>query len=71
MFSGLSISCVFEVVCALFRGVGAEQLADGGEDGLEGSRRRFAQEMLELGEDLLDRVQIGRVFGEKDQLRPD
>ena len=57
--SGLSVSGVFEVVGALFGGVGVEQLADGGEDRLESSRRRLAQEMLELGEDLLDRVQIG------------
>jgi hypothetical protein len=69
MFSGLSISGVSEVVCALFRGVGVEQLADGGDDSLEGLRRRFAQQMLELAEDLLDRIQIRRVFGEKEQLR--
>ena len=49
MFSGLTISGVFEVVGALFGGVGAEQLADGGDDRLEGSRRRLAQQMLELG----------------------
>jgi hypothetical protein len=59
MFSGLPISCVGEVVGALGGGVGVEQLADCGDDGVEGSRRRFAQQVLELGEDLLDRVQIG------------
>ena len=59
MFSGLRISCIGEVVGALGGGVGVEQLADCGDDGVEGSRRRFAQEMLELGEDLFDRVQIG------------
>ena len=59
MFSGLSVSCVSEVVGAFGRGVGVEQLADGGDDGVESSRRRLAQQMLELGEDLFDRVQIG------------
>jgi len=54
MNSGLSVSGVFEVVVAFFGGVGSEQLADGGDDGLEGSRRRFAQGMFELGEDLLE-----------------
>jgi len=68
MFSGLSVSGVFEVVGELFGGVGVEQLADGGEDRLESSRRRLAQEVLELGEDLLDGVEIGRVFGEKARL---
>ena len=29
--------------------------------------RRLAQEMLELGEDLLDRIKIGRVFGEEEE----
>ena len=70
MFSGLSVAGVFEIVGALFGGVGVEQLADGGDDRFESSRHRLAQEMLELGEDLLDRVEIGRVFWEKEQLRP-
>ena len=68
MFSGLSVSGVFEVVGELFGGVGVEQLADGGEDRLESSRRRLAQEVLELGEDLFDGFEIGRVFGEKARL---
>jgi hypothetical protein len=45
---------------ALRRGVGVEQLADGGDDGVEGSRSRLAQKMLELGEDLLDRIKARR-----------
>jgi hypothetical protein len=70
MLSGLPISCVSEVVGAFGCGVSVEQLADGGGDGVEGSRRSLAQKLLELGEDLFDRVQIGGVFREKEQLRP-
>jgi len=56
MISGLSIAGVFEVVEAFLWRVGLEQLADGGDEGFEGSRRRFAQQVLQLGEDLLDGV---------------
>ena len=31
----------------------------------------FSQQSLELGEDLLDRVEVGRVFGQEDEARPD
>jgi hypothetical protein len=68
MFSGLSVSCVSEVIGAFFGGVGAEKFANGGDEGFDGSGRGFAQEMLELGEHLLDRVQIGRVFGQEEEL---
>ena len=37
-------------------------------DGLEGARRGLAQQVLEFGEDLFDRVQIGRVFRQEEQL---
>ena len=68
MFSGLSISSVDEVVGAFLRGVVSEQCASGGDEGLDGARRRVAQQMLELGENLFDRIEIGRVLGEKEQL---
>ena len=68
MILGLPIAGVGEVVGAFGRVAGAEQLAYGIDHGVEGSRRRLAQEMLELGEDLLDRIEIGRVFGEEEQL---
>ena len=32
------------------------------------ARGGFAQQVLELGEDLLDRVQIGRVFRQEEEL---
>jgi hypothetical protein len=70
MFSGLSVSCVSAVVGALGRGVGIEQLADGGEDGVEGSRRRFAQQMLELGEACSIGFRSGEYLGRKNSFAP-
>jgi hypothetical protein len=67
MISGSRIAGVFEVVSAFVGCVGSEQLADGGDEAFERSRRRFAQQVLQLGEDLLDRIQIGRVFGQEEQ----
>jgi hypothetical protein len=32
-------------------------------EGIDGSSRGLAQQMLELGEDLFDGVQVGRIFG--------
>ena len=56
-----------EIVGTFLRGVGSEQLGDGGDDGFDGACRHFAQQMLQLGEDLFDRVRIGRVFGKEEQ----
>ena len=39
-----------------------ENWSDSLVDGLDGSLCGFAQPMLELGEELFDRVEIGRVF---------
>src|SRR6185312_6895111 len=64
----LSISRVFEVVGTFVWHKGCERLPDCGPDGLDGSCGGFAQEVLELGEDLLDRVQIGRIFRQKEEL---
>jgi hypothetical protein len=74
MISGLSISGVCEVVSTFLCGVGSEQLADGCDEGFERACRRRAHQVFQLGEDLFDRVQIGRVFGKEEQLgagRPD
>ena len=68
MFSGLSVAGVGEVIDAFLGGVGSEEFADGGDDGFDRSRRRFPQQVLELGEDLFDRVEVGRVFGQEEQL---
>src|SRR5215471_21580387 len=65
---GSAVSCICEVVCAFLRGVGVEELADSRDEGFDGSCSRLAQEMLELCKDLLDRVQIGRIFWQQDKL---
>ena len=70
MILGYAVSGVCEVVGAFLRGEGVEELADRGRDRRDGSRREFAQAMFELSKDLFDGVQVGRVFGQEDQLRP-
>ena len=70
MTLGLPIAGVGEVVGALGRGVGVEELADGRDDSFEGSSRRLTQEMLELGEDLPDRLRSGEYLGRKDSFAP-
>ena len=62
------VSCIGEVVCAFFGGVGSEQFAHRGGEGFDCSGGSFAQEMLELGEDLLDWVQVRRIFGQEEEL---
>jgi hypothetical protein len=50
---------------------GWEQLSDCVPDGFDGSRGGFAQHVLELGEDLLDRVQVGgNISAERTAWRP-
>jgi hypothetical protein len=46
----------------------SEDFADRGADGFDGARGGFAQEVLDLGEDLLDRVQVRRVFRQEEEL---
>jgi hypothetical protein len=41
-----------------------------GADGFDGARGGLAQEVFELGEDLPDRVQVRRVFGQEEELGP-
>jgi hypothetical protein len=50
---------VGEVVGAFGGSEGVEQLADGVPERLDGARRGGAQQRLELGEGVLDRVQVG------------
>ncbi len=57
-----------EVVCALLRGVCVEKLTDGLADGFGGSARGLTQQVLELGEHLLDRIEIWGVFGQEERL---
>jgi hypothetical protein len=47
------------------------RLADSGADGFDGAGVNLSQQMLELGEDLLNRVQVsGKYFGRKNSLAP-
>ena len=48
---------------AFVGGEGFEGAGDGCNQGVEGSCRGFAQERFELGEPLLDRVEIGAIGG--------
>ena len=68
MSLGSIISGCCEVVLTFLRVDDFEDLADGVADGLYGARGGLAQEALELGEELLDRVQVWRVFRQEDQL---
>ena len=51
-----SVAAIREVVGAFLWGVGAKEFANGGKDGFVGAGGGFSEPMLELGEDLLDRV---------------
>ena len=46
-------------------------MADCGADRIDGSRGGFSDEVLELGKDLFDRVQIGRVFWQEEEFGAD
>jgi predicted GNAT family N-acyltransferase len=52
---------VVEIAGAFGWGDGGEEAADGRPELLLGPRRGLAQQRLELGEQLLDRVEVGRV----------
>ena len=68
MILGSRVPRIGEVVGAFFGGEGAEEFTDGCGQGLDRPGGRLAQKMLELGEDLLDRVQVRGVFGQEEQL---
>ena len=68
---GLRVSCVLEVCGAFGRRVLGEDFAAGLGDRLVASRSRLSQQSFELGEDLLDRIEVGRVFRQKDEASPD
>jgi hypothetical protein len=50
-----------KIACALVGGKVVEELADRGPQRGDGARGRFAQQRFELGEERLDRIEIGRV----------
>jgi len=58
-----------EVVLAFVWGDGFQDLGDGIADGVDAPGGGFPEEMLELGEEFFDRVEVGRVFRQEDQPR--
>ena len=63
-----TISGVFQIVLAFDRCERVEEVADGVVQGFGGSRRGFAQHMLELGEDLFDRIEVWAIGRQVDEL---
>jgi len=59
---------VFEEVGAFLRAEGAQDFANGRANGFDGSCAGFSQVVFEFGEQLLDRVQVRRVFRQKDEM---
>jgi hypothetical protein len=59
-----------EVVGAVGGGEGVEGLTDGLPERLDGAAGGSAEQRLEVGEGLLDRVQIRAVGRQVEQLRP-
>ncbi len=51
-----------------FREEALEELADRGRDGIEAACAGSAQKVLQLGEDLLDGIEVGRVFRQEEEL---
>src|SRR5262252_8272297 len=68
---GCAISGMDKVICTLGVCDGVERGGDGVADGLARAGLVAAQVMLELGEELLDRVEVGGVFGQEEQLGAD
>jgi hypothetical protein len=58
--SGILVAAVGEVVLAFGWGEALNERSDEGPEGVTRPRRSLAQERRELGEDLLDRVQVRR-----------
>src|SRR6478735_10501267 len=68
---GLRVSCVLEV-CGAFGGrVLSEDFAAGVGDRLVASRPDLSEQGFELGEDLLDGVEVGGVFRQEDEAGSD
>ena len=66
MILGPGIAGVFKVVGLFLERKVVEQLADRRIfNGSNGACASFAQQILELGKDVLDGVQVGRLFRQK------
>lgn len=53
---------------ALGRREAVEEFADASPDGFDGSLGGFAQARFQLGEDLFDRIEVGAVGRQEDQV---
>ena len=68
--SAWSVSGVREVVGAFGGGEVVEEGADASPGGFDGALGGLAQKSLQLGEDLLDGVQVWAVGRQEDEVRP-
>ena len=68
MHLGWGIAGVFEVVGAFIWRKCSKDLADRRANVVNGARGNLTQQVLELGKDLFDGVQVGRIFRQEDQL---
>jgi hypothetical protein len=59
--------CGGEVVCAFVRREAVDEAADGGPQGVDGSLRGCSEQGLELGEGVLDRIEVGAVGRQEEQ----
>src|SRR5215211_7424099 len=71
LFSDRSIACVFEVVCAFCWREEVEEVANLLPCGLNGPGLGLAEPVLELGEELLDGVQVGAVGRQEEEMGAD
>src|SRR5947199_7984886 len=65
---GWFIAGTYEEIRAFLSGQGFEGLCDRITYAIEGTLLGFTQVMLELGEELLDRIEIGGVFRQEEEL---
>jgi hypothetical protein len=66
----LRVSCVSDISGAFFGGVLSQDFGAGGRAGVVCSGFGLSQQSFEFGEDLLDRIEVGRVFGQEHEARP-
>jgi len=69
MSLGGGIAGLEEIVTALALGNGVEDVGDGVADGVLGPGGGLSEPVFELGEELLDRVEVGRVFRKQEEVR--
>ena len=65
---GWSIAGIGEVIGAFLRGEAVEKVADAAPSGFDCAGVGFAQQGLQRGKYLLDRIEVGRIAGQVEQL---